>query len=649
MATILSVFIIGLSFGLILFLLAAGLSLTMGLMRIVNMAHGAMYMMGGFVGLAAGKYTHNFLIGLLAGAVCAGLLGLLLEVGFLRRLYKQETSQVLLTIGFVYILMNVAQWIWGTYPSGSIVPHILSGSIPVGNINLPVFRLFIIGFGLVMAALLWLFQDKTKIGAMVRAGMDNREVAGALGINLKVIFTGIFVLGSLVAGLCGLVGGYLTGINLGLAWEALLLSLIVVVIGGTGSIQGALLGGVMIGLLNSFGTVYFPLGASYIVYGALIVILLVRPSGLLGRSMHEHRLSENLEKASVFKKKKPDKIEKVEPNFGSKPGWQMHLNRFIPYIFAVLLLMILPPFTGTYFQSMFIKVLIYAIFAMSLDLIMGYTGLVSFGHAAFLAMAGYVVGIFTVRLGITSFWIVVPAALAITALLSAVIGYISLRVSGIYFILVTMAFGQLLSIVATKWYSVTGGRDGLPGIPHPNLGFDLKWTTINFYYLVFIIFIICFYILHRIVTSSFGRTLVGIRENESRMRSLGFNTWALKYVAIIVGGIFAGVAGILFAYFYGNMVPSYFALETSALPMLMVIIGGPATLYGPCLGAAVIILVQQYASIYMPERWPLILGGIFVLCVMLLKGGFANYLSILWRKIGFKKPIDIRSPDLIEK
>jgi branched-chain amino acid transport system permease protein len=298
---------------------------------------------------------------------------------------------------------------------------------------------------------------------------------------------------------------------------------------------------------------------------------------------------------------------------------------------------------------MFIKVLIYAIFAMSLDLTMGYTGLVSFGHAAFLAMAGYVVGILTVRLDITSFWIVVPAALAITALLSAVIGYISLRVSGIYFILVTMAFGQLLSIVATKWYSVTGGRDGLPGIPHPNLGFDLKWTTINFYYLVFIIFIICFYILHRIVTSSFGRTLVGIRENESRMRSLGFNTWALKYVAIIVGGIFAGVAGILFAYFYGNMVPSYFALETSALPMLMVIIGGPATLYGPCLGAAVIILVQQYASIYMPERWPLILGGIFVLCVMLLKGGFANYLSILWRKIGFKKPIDIKSPELIEK
>ena len=208
----------------------------------------------------------------------------------------------MLTIGFVYILMNLAQWIWGTYPAGSTIPHFLSGSLPVGNIDLPIFRLFIIGFGLVMAVLLWLLQDKTKMGAMVRAGMDNREIAGALGINLKVIFTGIFALGSLVAGLCGLVGGYLTGINLGLAWEALLLSLIVVVIGGAGSIQGALLGGLLIGLLNSFGVTYFPQAANFFMYGILIVVLLIRPSGLLGRKMvYTGGASEYLEKASAQK------------------------------------------------------------------------------------------------------------------------------------------------------------------------------------------------------------------------------------------------------------------------------------------------------------------------------------------------------------
>src|SRR3990172_8251305 len=238
MATALSVFVFGISFGLILFLLAAGLSLTMGLMRILNLAHGALYMFGGFAGLAVAKYTHNYWAGLVAGAVCTGLIGLLLEMGFLRRLYKQEASQVLLTIGFTYILINVAQWIWGTFPQSGIVPGILSGYVPIGNVTIPVFRFFIIGVGLLIAVLLWLFQARTKIGAIVRAGMDNREVVGTLGINLKVVFSGIFALGSVVAGLCGLLGAPITGVNLGVGWEALLLALIVVVIGGTGSIPG---------------------------------------------------------------------------------------------------------------------------------------------------------------------------------------------------------------------------------------------------------------------------------------------------------------------------------------------------------------------------------------------------------------------------
>jgi len=282
---ILSVFVIGISFGLVLFLLAAGLSLTMGLMRIINMAHGALYMVGAYVGVAVAQAAHSFVLGVVAGAVCAGAIGLLLEVGFLRRLYKQEASQVLLTIGFIYILTNICQWIWGTYPLSGPVPGVLSASVPVGSVTLPVFRLFLIGFGLVTAAILWLLQDKTKIGGRVRAGMDNREITASLGINLKTLFTGVFVLGSFIAGLCGLFGAPLTGINLGIGWQVLLFSLIVVVIGGTGSIQGALLGGIIIGLLNAFGSAYFPDFANYVIYVALIVILLIRPSGLLGRKM----------------------------------------------------------------------------------------------------------------------------------------------------------------------------------------------------------------------------------------------------------------------------------------------------------------------------------------------------------------------------
>ena len=636
MNSMLSIFIQGLSFGLVLFLLAAGLSLTMGLMRIVNMAHGALYMVGGYVGIETARYTHNYFLGLLAGAVCAGLIGLILQVGFLRRLYRQESSQVLLTIGFIYILTNIMQWLFGAYPLAGVTPSFLSGSVPFGSVKVPTYDFFIIGFGLVMAVLLWLFQERTKIGAMVRAGMDNREIAGALGINLKVVFTGIFVLGSLVAGLCGLVGAPLTGMNLGTGWQALLFSLIVVVIGGTGSIPGALLGGVIIGLLNSFGTGYFGGASYYVIYAALIAILLVRPSGLLGRKMHEHGAADDLEKAASPQEGSAGSRE-ASLRFGVI-GWQGRLVRFVPYALGLGLLVVVPPLLGTYNQGTITTVLIYAIFAMSLDVIMGYTGLISFGHAAFFGMGGYAIGILSVHYGMTSFWVVFPLTLVITAVLAAVIGYFCLRVSGIYFLLVTMAFGQLLFIIATNWYAMTGGWDGLNGISYPTIfGNSFNWSSLNFYYFILAFFVICYLILNRIVKSAFGKSLVGIRENEPRMRSLGFNTWALKYVAFIIAGVFAGVAGVLFAFNFGTMVPTYFALETSALPMLMVIMGGGGTLWGPCLGALVIISVQQYAGLYMPDRWPLILGVLFVLCVMFLKGGFARYLTMLWQRIAFSR------------
>jgi len=292
MDVILLNFLIGISFGCILFLLGTGLSLTMGLMRIVNLSHGALYMVGGYTGLAVAKLTENlvgrnlcFVLGILAGGICAGLLGLILETGFLRRLYKRELDQVLLTIGFVYILTNLVQWVWGPVPQSGVVPSILSGSIPLGGVTFPVFRLAIIAFGLVAAAGLWLFQERTRIGAIVRAGMDNKEMAMSLGINLKMVFTGVFALGAFIAGFCGLIGAPLLGINLGIGWDALLLAMIVVIVGGTGSVQGALVGGLVIGLIDAYGKAFFPELAYFTMYIVLIIILLFRPSGLMGRKI----------------------------------------------------------------------------------------------------------------------------------------------------------------------------------------------------------------------------------------------------------------------------------------------------------------------------------------------------------------------------
>jgi branched-chain amino acid transport system permease protein len=283
MEILITSFIIGISYGFILFLLGTGLSLTMGLMKIVNLAHGAIFMVGAYVGLTAARYTQNFLLGVFAGGIASGLVGMLMEVGFLRRLYKRNMDQALLTIGFVYVLINLVQWIWGPLPQSSLVPLALSSSIPIANLKIPVFRLVTIGVGLVAAAGLWFFQEKTRIGAIIRAGMDNQEMTRGLGIRLPVIFTSVFAFGAFVAGFCGLFGAQSLGISLDIGWDVLLLSMMVVVIGGTGSIQGALAGGLLIGLAETYGKVFFPDVAYFTMYALLIIVLLVRPSGLLGR------------------------------------------------------------------------------------------------------------------------------------------------------------------------------------------------------------------------------------------------------------------------------------------------------------------------------------------------------------------------------
>jgi branched-chain amino acid transport system permease protein len=575
------------------------------------------------------KQTGSWILSVIAGGALAAVLGLMLEIGFLRRLYKHPTDQVLLTIGFIHIIENISHWIWGGFPVGVPVPGLFYGSsVVLGNVGIPAFRFFIIGFGILMAVLLWLLQDKTRIGAVVRAGMDNREVAGALGLNVRLLFTAIFVLGSAIAGISSMIGGTLTGINMATGWEVLLNSIIVVVIGGTGSIQGALLGGVIIGLVNAFGTAYFPDFASFIIYFVLIIILLIKPSGLLGRKMDVNRAVEGAASADAGKGRHRTSHEAVLPLGANKLA--VYAGRWAPYLFVLLILVVLPNFIGTYTQSMMTRVLIYALFAMSLDVVMGYAGLPSFGHAAFFGMGGYAVGLLATQTSISSFWILLLLTLLICAALSAVIGYFTLRLSDTYFLMVTMAFGQLLYVVATKWYTLTGGTDGLNGIPHPDLGFSVNWTSGKVYYFTLVIFLICYYLLSRFMRSSFGRALLGVRENEGRMRCLGFNTWALKYCGVIIAGVFAGVSGLLYAYAYGTMVPGNFALETSALPMLMVIMGGHSTLWGPAFAAMAIVLVQNYAGIYMPDRWPLVLGVLYVLCVMFLRGGFARYLTDAW-------------------
>ena len=283
---------------------------------------------------------------------------------------------------------------------------------------------------------------------------------------------------------------------------------------------------------------------------------------------------------------------------------------------------------------MVIKILVFGIFALSLNILWGYTGLFSLGHAAYFGVAGYTSGILLVNLGIKNFWITAPAGVLTAVVFAAILAVPALRMSGAYFLMVTLAMGELIFSVAEKWRSVTHGGDGLVGISLPNLHLGFTMNNLYFYYLVFIFFIVCGFLIYRIVNSPFGDALQGIRENEPRMRSLGYNTWLYKYMAFVVGGLFAGVAGVLFGHFTGIMAPGHIGIMTSTLVMLMVILGGSSVIFGPVLGAAIVLILEHVASIYAPERWPLILGAVFVMAVMFLRGGISLHLLKLWRKLG---------------
>ena len=312
-------------------------------------------------------------------------------------------------------------------------------------------------------------------------------------------------------------------------------------------------------------------------------------------------------------------------------GW---LTQYGIYIILAVIVILLPPFVSAYIRSLVVKVMVYGIFALSLNLLFGYTGLLSLGHAAYFGTGAYAAAILMQHFGVDSFWLLMIAGLVAAIICAAFFGVIALRVSGVYFLLVTLAIGELLHSIAIKWRTVTGGSDGLVGIRYSDIGIPgFTLNSMSYYYLVFILFVICFFILYRVVNSLFGRALQGVCGDERRMKSLGYNTWLYKYIAFVVGGLFAGIAGVLSIYQSAIVGPSFLGILTSATVLLMVIIGSPNVFWGPVVGAVLVVFLEHFFSMYVPERWPLILGAIYVLTVMFLRGGVSMRLVRIWKRV----------------
>jgi len=276
----------GLSFGMILFLIAAGLSIIIGVMGVVNLSHGALYMFGGYFGwMIAQQLGLNFWLAVFIGGLAAGLVGLGIERAFLRRLYKQLNEQVLLTFGFLYIITNICLWVWGGDAKVPFSDPALSGSFNLAGLLYPKTRIIVIAIGTVLAVFLWWLQDKTRIGAIIRAGMDDREMVTGLGINLDRVSMLIFFLAAFIAGSAGVIGAQLWGVYSYQGIQTLLFALIVIIVGGIGSIQGALVGALTIGVIDAFGRALLPELSMFFMFMVMIIILIAKPSGLLGRKI----------------------------------------------------------------------------------------------------------------------------------------------------------------------------------------------------------------------------------------------------------------------------------------------------------------------------------------------------------------------------
>ena len=273
----------GLSFGMLLFLLAAGLSLIFGLMRILNLAHGSYYLLGAYVALSVVQTTESLVAGALVGMATVAVLGVVMERLFLRRLPQhEELPQALLTFGFLLVVGDLSLWIWGGTPQSLPKPEMLSASVRLGPLVFPSYRLFLIGFGAVVGTALWYLQERTRLGAMVRASVDDAEMAQGTGINVSVLSTAVFGLGAALAALGGILAGPVLGIYPGADFEVLLLAFVVVIIGGLGSLKGAFVGGVLVGCLDNFGKALFPELAYFTIFAPMVAILAVRPAGLFG-------------------------------------------------------------------------------------------------------------------------------------------------------------------------------------------------------------------------------------------------------------------------------------------------------------------------------------------------------------------------------
>lgn len=596
----------GLSYASFLFLVAAGLSVIFGVTRIVNLAHGSFYMLGAYLAVSLTTAFPPTVFGFWGGILCAslviGLLGVIVETLVLRRIYEApELAQLLATFGILWVIQNVTLKIWGTEELFAPRAPGLSGSVRIMGKSFPEYHLLLIVIGPIVLGLLWVLSNRTRWGVLIRAATQDRDMVGALGVNQRILFQIVFFIGAALAAFAGALRIPIDTINLQMDLSVLTETFVVVVVGGMGSVAGAYLAALLMGMLHSFGILIFPKITLVLMSLVMAVVLVFRPYGLLGKP-------EGAIRKGALANETP-----IAP--GSRA-----FNVFWSLI-AVGLATI-PLIFGSYFQSVVIEILILALYGASLHFVLSIGGLVSLGHAVYFGLGAYTVGLASTYFGIPS--ISALGIAAMVALLAAfVFGWFCIRLSGIYLAMLTLAFAQIVWSIAHQWVDVTGGDNGLLGI-YRSAPFT---STSAYYYLAFSICVASVLIMRHLVFAPFGYALRAGRDSELRSEALGIDIGLHRWTAIAISGVFGGIAGGLQALQKGGAFPEGLGVPQSIDALVVILLGGVQTLTGPLVGAAAYFGIKTEIMRYLGDSWQLVLGLTIILLVIAFPQGIAGYVK----------------------
>ncbi|GLQ05539.1 ABC transporter permease [Sneathiella chinensis] len=595
-------FLTGLASASSLFLVASGLSIIFGVTRIVNFAHGSFFMLGAYLAYTFVQILPQGIFGfwgaILVASLAVGLIGVLIEMTLFRRIYRApELFQLVATFGVVLVIQDLTLWLWG--PEDQFGPRApgLEGAVRIMGEPIPEYDILLIFFGPAVLLGIWLLFNKTRWGTLVRAATQDREMVGALGVNQSWLFTSVFFVGSFLAGLGGAIQLPREAANLLMDLNVIGEAFVVVVIGGMGSVPGAFLASVLIGELNAFGILIFPEITLVLAFLVMAVVLVVRPWGLLGR---------------------PDVVLRGSAGPAEGPLQPFTSTARLVLFGGLVLLLAAPLILGDFEIVLLTDVLIFILFAVSLHLIMGPGGMVSFGHAAYFGLGAYGAALAVKYLGVNMLggMVLAPVAAGLGAL---VFGWFCVRLSGVYLAMLTLAAAQITWSVAFQWQDVTGGDDGILGV------WPAEWVSGKAaYYYVTLTLVGCgLFFIRRLIFSPFGFSLRAGRDSPLRVEAIGINLKTQQWIGFVVAGLFAGLAGGLYVYSKGSVFPDELAISRSVDGLVMVLLGGIQSLIGPIVGAVSFIVLEDLVTRL--DYWRIIFGSIILFIVIVAPEGLAGF------------------------